>query len=118
MYQYLTGAASWYMMTMITEVFGICGKTGELMIRPRLLAEQFDEENKASLTVPFAGKLLTVIYENPQRKDYGEYRIRAAVCCQKACSTDHEGKDSFVMIPRKWLDELPEKAQTILVQLD
>ena len=26
MYHYLTGAASWYMMTMITEVFGVHGE--------------------------------------------------------------------------------------------
>ena len=28
MYHYLTGAASWYMMTMITQVFGVRGEAG------------------------------------------------------------------------------------------
>ena len=31
MYHYLTGAASWYLMTMITEVFGIRGEAGDLI---------------------------------------------------------------------------------------
>lgn len=44
MYHYLTGAASWYMMTMITEVFGIRGQNGNLILYPKLLAEQFDEK--------------------------------------------------------------------------
>ncbi|MFR8331610.1 MAG: hypothetical protein ACLU9S_03880 [Oscillospiraceae bacterium] len=28
MYHYLTGAASWFMLTMITEVFGVRGEAG------------------------------------------------------------------------------------------
>ena len=40
---YLTGAASWYMMTMITEVFGVHGEAGDLVIKPKLLKKQFDK---------------------------------------------------------------------------
>ena len=31
MYPYLTGAASWYMLTMVTEVFGVSGEYGDLL---------------------------------------------------------------------------------------
>lgn len=44
LYAYLTGAASWYMLTMITEVFGVKGDLGDLVIAPSLLPEQFDEK--------------------------------------------------------------------------
>ena len=34
MYHYLTGAASWFMLTMITEVYGVKGAMGNLMLEP------------------------------------------------------------------------------------
>lgn len=80
MYHYLTGAASWYMLTMITEVFGVHGSDGDLCISPKLVKQQFDEDGKASVKLMFAGKQLEVIYENAKRLDYGEYCIRNAVC--------------------------------------
>ena len=64
MYHYLTGAASWYMMTMITEAFGVRGEAGDLILAPKLLAEQFDSEGTASITLPFAGKDFKVAYIN------------------------------------------------------
>ena len=39
MYHYLTGAASWFMMTMITQVFGVRGEAGNLILAPQLTAE-------------------------------------------------------------------------------
>lgn len=62
MYQYLTGAASWFMMTMITEVFGVRGEAGNLILYPKLQTCQFDTDGTASITAPFAGKNFTVIY--------------------------------------------------------
>ena len=58
MYHYLTGAASWYMMTMITEVFGVRGETGDLVIRPKLLKSQFDENGTASIRLYLRGESL------------------------------------------------------------
>lgn len=123
MYSYLTGAASWYMMTMITEVFGIRGEAGDLILYPRLLAEQFDEKNLASITVPFAGKTVTVVYENPGRKDFGEYIIGAAVFGGDRSDSGNEkrlavNEDAFVVIARKTLAGLSGKEQTIYVRLD
>lgn len=79
MYHYLTGAASWYMMTMVTEVFGVRGENGDLLIEPKLLAEQFDESGCAQITLPFAGKTIEVIYRNTAKKTYGEYKIARIV---------------------------------------
>ena len=47
--QYLTGAASWYMLTMITEVFGVKGDCGDLKIAPALMPEQYNQDGKAVL---------------------------------------------------------------------
>ena len=58
MYHYLTGAASWFMLTMITQVFGVRGEAGDLIFAPRLMGEQFDSQGKASVSLVFAGKQL------------------------------------------------------------
>ena len=79
MYHYLTGAASWYMMTMVTEVFGVRGENGDLLLEPKLLAEQFDENGCASIVLPFAGRTLEVAYQNVSRKTYGGYKIAKVV---------------------------------------
>ena len=75
MYHYLTGAASWYMLTVITEMFGVRGQIGDMILDPKLLKEQFDEEKKASLTLKFADKNWKITYLNCEDKDYGEYQI-------------------------------------------
>lgn len=78
MYHYLTGAASWYMMTMITQAFGVRGQEGDLLLAPALLAEQFDADGAAELALTFAGRPLCVRYENPALLDVGQYRLAAA----------------------------------------
>lgn len=114
MYQYLTGAASWYMMTMITEVFGVRGEAGDLILYPKLLAEQFDGEGSASVTVPFAGKILTVTYNNPQRKDFGNYIIGSGICDGMELDVS---EDAFILLPRKRLTALPGRVHSIAICL-
>ena len=83
LYAYLTGAASWYMLTMITEAFGVRGEIGNLVIAPALMAEQFDKEGNASLYLEFAGKKFEIHISNPDKKEYGEYQIVQAYCDEK-----------------------------------
>lgn len=74
-YHYLTGAASWLLLTVLTEMFGVKGSWGDLQLAPKLLGEQFDAQGRASVKTVFQGKKLHITYENPSGKDYGEYRI-------------------------------------------
>ena len=83
LYAYLTGAASWYMLTMITEVFGVKGDLGDLVITPSLLPEQFDEKGSAGLKLEFARKKFEIIMHNPEKKDLRIEQIRRAVCDEK-----------------------------------
>ena len=75
MYHYLTGAASWYMMTVVTQMYGVRGRLGDLCLSPKLLAVQFDEEHRAAVSVEFAGVPIEVVYHNDGLCDYGVYRI-------------------------------------------
>lgn len=83
MYHYLTGAASWFMLTMITEVFGVRGDLGNLTLVPKLMAEQFDADGNASIRLDFLKKTFLIRYHNPEKLSYGAYQIKQAVCGDK-----------------------------------
>ncbi|OVE68924.1 cellobiose phosphorylase [Clostridium diolis] len=76
MYHYLTGSASWLILTVLTEMFGIKGKMGDLAFEPKILAKQFGDENKAAIRMNFAERQLKVEYVNESNKEYGEYKVR------------------------------------------
>ncbi len=80
LYNYLTGAASWYMLTFITEAFGVKGEYGDLTIAPKLVAEQFDENGEAKLSLTFAEREFTVTVKNEKKLEYGEYKVQSADC--------------------------------------
>ena len=69
LYAYLTGAASWYMLTMITEVFGVKGDCGDLKIAPALMPEQYNQDGKAVLKMTFAGRNLRLYSIIKKRKN-------------------------------------------------
>lgn len=75
LYHYLTGAASWLMLTVITEMFGVKGNLGNLVLEPKLMAEQFDTDGKASVKMNFGRKKWNIIYINKEHKETGEYKI-------------------------------------------
>lgn len=115
MYHYLTGAASWFMMTMLTQLFGIRGEVGNLIIYPKLTADQFDDPGRAGASLVFAGKRLEVIYENPKKKDFGEYKIASLTCDGKTLPTEQA---DYALISREILDGLSEECHQILVTLN
>ena len=114
MYPYLTGAASWYMLTMVTEVFGVSGEYGDLRIQPRLLASQFGADGKACITLPFAGKLLHISFVNLTRHEYGSYGIFAVSCGNNAVAVT-DGKS--VVIPRAMLELSDEDEVSIILHI-
>lgn len=115
MYHYLTGAASWLMLTVLSEIFSVKGAYGDLMIAPKLVAEQFDAAGYARVDCGFAGKNIEVRYCNSKRKEYGAYEIREALIngvktvgadCETvdAAPTDSFGKS--IIIPKERLTEM------------
>jgi cellobiose phosphorylase len=66
-YAYLTGSASWYVLTLLTQVFGVRGQGGDLLVAPQLVPAQFDAKGKAAVQLNFAGCRLTVNVWNPKR---------------------------------------------------
>ena len=75
MYPYLTGAASWAVMLVLKQMFGVSGRNGRIVLAPQLISDQFDEEGRAQVDLYHDGDPLKVVYENSARKDYGEYKL-------------------------------------------
>ncbi|MCH4153757.1 MAG: cellobiose phosphorylase [Saccharofermentans sp.] len=75
MYPYLTGAASWAVMLVLNEMFGVTGRGGRLTLMPKLLAGQFGADGRASVMLYRDGLPLKVVYINESHADYGSYRI-------------------------------------------
>jgi cellobiose phosphorylase len=75
LYPYLTGSASWYLLTLVTQAFGVRGQRGDLLLDPKLVRTQFDVAGNASVTTLFAGQRITVVYQNPSRLECGSYRV-------------------------------------------
>lgn len=112
MYHYLTGAASWYMMTVITEVFGVHGENGDLVIAPKLLKEQFDENGTASIDLNFADKKFHVVIHGG--KEYGEYTVVRAECDRNSLAIC----DGKAVMDKAAIDALDANTHTITINLN
>lgn len=115
LYHYLTGAASWYLLTYVTEVFGVKGKLGSLVIEPKLVKEQFNDNNIASIKLQFSGKTFEINIINEAGLDYGEYKIIKASCDNDEC---FELTDNMIVMDKEKLDSLKACKHTINVILN
>ena len=113
MYHYLTGAASWYMLTVITQMYGVHGETGDLVITPKLMEEQFDEDGKALVWLPFDGQEYEITIQNEERLPYGDYRVTGASLDENTLEVLPDG----VRIKKTDLEALSGKKHTITVVL-
>ncbi len=109
-YHYLTGAASWYLMTMVTMAFGVRGEYGDLRLDPQLDLAQFDEKNEASLGLVFAGRRILVTYHNPEKLEVGSYRVASATLDGEQIAL----RENKLCIPREKIAGLSEDNQHII----
>lgn len=78
MYHYLTGAASWMMLTVITEMFGVKGNCGSMVLEPKLRKEQFCG-GRAGIYLNFGKRRWHIVYVNEDAKESGEYQIASVL---------------------------------------
>ncbi len=92
MYQYLTGSASWFVLTLLTQSFGVRGEYGDLLIEPKLVAAQFARSPRITLQTAFAGKRIEVAFTNRRGREFGSYRITDVrlngnpLACSRPCA--------------------------------
>ena len=117
MYPYLTGSASWYLLTLLTQAYGLRGDLGDLVLDPKLVREQFDPDGRAGARTLFAGQTLEVTYFNPEDLDAGEYQVRKALLDGKDLPLDLSG--GTARIPRSELTSLdPGVSHELVVDLE
>ncbi len=109
MYPYLTGSASWYLLTLVTEVFGIKGHYGDLVLTPKLTKDEFTN-HRASIKTMINNKSVTFIYQNEQNLAYGDYQIKSVNGPTR--SYQFERKDNGVIVTE------PIKDDTLSIELE
>ncbi|MCK5708561.1 MAG: cellobiose phosphorylase [Candidatus Aureabacteria bacterium] len=113
-YHYLTGSASWMILTLLTQVFGVRGEMGNLIIEPKLVKEQFSlNKGRCCCLCLFAGKKLNVTYHNSKKMDFGKYCITKTTL--KGIPVDIIG--SKIRIKRKDLLKIKSKSLNIDIYL-
>lgn len=112
MYHYLTGSASWLLLTVLTEVYGVRGKLGDLELEPKLLAEQFDKNGEAGVTTLFAGRKLEVRYFNKGKFDFKSYRIAGVRLDGKGIPVRNDRNSALIKVEE--LQKLDSKKSHIL----
>lgn len=104
MYHYLTGSASWLLLTMVTEVFGVRGELGDLVLDPKLVPSQFDETGRAKIGTIFADKFLNICYINKDKLTAKDYKIKEVKLNDSPIV--HEIKDGYAVISREIIEQL------------
>lgn len=75
-------------MTMLTQVFGVRGRLGNMVIVPKLLAEQFDADGCCAACMTFAGRKCRVVYHNPNKLEFGRYAIEKVLINDQRVNID------------------------------
>ena len=113
MYAYLTGAASWYLLTMVTEVFGVKGVMGDLVIAPAFMPEQFDAQGNAEVKLIFAGKKFDIRFSNPEKCECKKEWIKSVLCDEKQLEPE-AGAAYAVRIKKEWIKQLDAEKEHVI----
>ncbi|MFA4854057.1 MAG: cellobiose phosphorylase [Candidatus Omnitrophota bacterium] len=111
MYSYLTGSASWFALTMLTQVFGARGQDGDLVIEPKLSAGLFRQSPGVSLERIFAGRRIKIRFFNLLGLDFGKYRIARVLLNSEELPID---KSRYLVITREVILSLPADKPNLL----
>ncbi|HEY8240695.1 MAG TPA: cellobiose phosphorylase, partial [Kiritimatiellia bacterium] len=112
MYGYLTGSASWLGYLLLTQVCGVRGAEGDLVLDPQLMPEDFDGAGRASVRMPFAERDLLVTYLNPDGIAAGNYVVQQVLAYGQAVAFKPD--DNGVRISRAAVRKFDADRQTRL----
>ena len=109
MYCYLTWSASWLIHLLLTQVYGVRGEWGDLVLDPQLTLDDFRGNTELSVHTQFAQRPLHVTIANPRRLDAGRYRI-SHIRCGQASLPFTVRPQGGVRMSRRTLQQLPRHA--------
>lgn len=98
MYHYLTGSASWLLLTLIEEVMGVKRVYGDLLLNPKLLLKEFNTKGEASISTLVNGNIINITYSNKDRLEYGEYSIKGVYINEKSVKVNITSKGALIKL--------------------
>ncbi|MFH1414417.1 MAG: cellobiose phosphorylase [Candidatus Omnitrophota bacterium] len=115
MYSYLTGSASWFVLTMLNGVFGVRGEDGNLLVEPKISFEQFKGTSIISIERVFTARKFRINFSKSRRSKNKEYKIiKASLNSQNLPLV----QDKRIVISRNRIMKLPrDKIHTLEVVL-
>jgi len=114
LYHYLTGSASWLILTVLTQVFGVRGLYGDLLLAPKFTQEDFREGAEIGVEAQFADRRYTIVYRNAKRLSYEHYGVTAVSLNGKVLKDlKLDGKEA--LIPRELLLKFSRKGENKLI---
>ncbi len=116
LYPWLTGSASWLLLTVLTRMFGVRGECGDLVVEPALMAEQFGSGTAVCVETNFHHMRLAVTIRNEKRLDCGAYEI-GDVTLPDALWPFCERTARGIRMPMAALLGYPEKKLPIILDL-
>ncbi|ERJ11884.1 GH36-type glycosyl hydrolase domain-containing protein [Haloplasma contractile] len=103
MYHYLTGSASWFILNVVNEMFGVKGHYGKLHLKPSLLKHQFNADGKASISTLYRERKVTITYTNVKQLSHDDYQIKSVLFNNEEVPFEHV--DNGVIIDPSHLND-------------
>jgi cellobiose phosphorylase len=116
MYPYLTGSASWLLLTEVTQIFGVRGELGNLVLDPKLLKSHFDAQGEAAIKTIFADKLLNITYLNSNQLKVDDYQVQEVKI--NGQTVNFENKAGAAVVERSLISESAEEELKLEVVLN
>jgi cellobiose phosphorylase len=101
----------------LTQIFGIRGEYGDLVIEPKLVAVEFKTQNTISISTSFAQRRIEVRFINPSKKDFGKYSISKIILNGRVVAKDLN-RGRFVILRDRLLSLTNNNYNIIEVILD
>ncbi len=117
LYWYLTGSASWYIFTLLNQVFGVKGNLGNLVLEPKFSKENFKDSNRVRCEFFFCNKRIKVNYELKNKSSKSSYKI-TQVKIGSTVWKKYKKVVERVEIPKDLFQNLPSQKVDIYVELE
>ncbi len=114
MYHYLTGSGSWYILTYLTQVCGVRGSWGDLILAPKLVRAEFAGTGRVEVRTSFGGKRIRVVYLNREGLEFGDYQVSGVTANGQPVDFDVE-TPTRIRISRKEVARWKGKGEIELV---
>ena len=117
-YAYLTGSSTWLLLTLTTQIFGVDGRFGDLLLQPRLDHSFFDGSGRASISRNFRDLRIHVQYQNHHKLSYPDYMISQVIINGRQLNMNSEDHPEMVIPYKTLVENSIDKSCLIAVTLE